>query len=687
MFLKNNHAVFSLILLLALPVYLTAAFSDARQKMERGEVHRAIEILETGMKRDPHNPERLRLLYRAYRRLGNAEKAEKYLQERIRLANEKHPLICELARLYFDSGRDQDALDLVDAVIQDRPHDIEALYLAGRFRQRLGRLFRVEPYYRRVLRRQPEHLPTLLAYTALLLEDVDGGPHYNRAESLLKRIRHAHPKDPRGYITAARYRLGRREYDQALDRLRTADRLQPDQLVVQRLLLDVYLKRGETGKALRMVQALLKRDDNNHVFVYNRAVLLRRREKQMDAYRGFRKAFTMTPSSPVYRAAWETALLSAADSDITSTDNRDAAAYHLRKGARAAKNDLVPQALDRYWYAVRLNKGAMAPRVKLAMLYRDHNRYERYSRLLRVLERYGDRPDHYRILAQYADKLLSRQLRKRHEIDSLKRTPAPLWLRRVNTTGGPYLGLDRILKKYAIDNVSIPFSGRLYTLRADKQDDYRFFLDMDCIYRDRGFDLLVDLKNRQGERLRQYYRRITENTSFFTALTEVYRELLTTLPIKGQILKKLPQGRILVNVGRDDGVTEKSRLTVYKHPRRLYRPFQRAETPEPIGTAQPVRINERLSLFEMDDILAARDVRVDDPAAVTASEEESTAAAAGDASAEDTTPAIRLPAFDPADYPGGLAGLYRRYGWVLIFPLAAAAVILMRRVNRHANRQ
>lgn len=338
------------------PQFNLAALDVAEGKTERAE-QRYLSILE----QRPNETRAMTGLSQIAEKAGDIEMAIKWLDQ-VRTIDQKNVSAqLTLITLYQRVGRDREALQLAIALEEKNPKNLDVLEAKSQTETATGQTaksintlrgasFLAKNLPRRLLRianrqiklrdfegarsslktlisRNPDYLP---AQTALVkLEDQSGGTE--KALEMAEVLRTAYPKYPIGDLLVGDMltKLGRHDDAEAaflaglrkgngslfairlyqvrkrqgksalaLDQLKKWDQENPGRPAVQRVLAAAYMSSGETDKAIRAHEAVLKQRPKDPA-VLNNLALLYLRKGDARAIEVAERAIALAPSSPI----------------------------------------------------------------------------------------------------------------------------------------------------------------------------------------------------------------------------------------------------------------------------------------------------------------------------------------------------------------------------------------------------
>lgn len=274
----------------------------------------------------------------------------------------------ELAELYFQTGRTQDAIDELEEVVKRNPQDTDARRLLGRI-------------YLRSLGETPQGQGARRAQSNML----------SRATTQFEKITELDPKDADSLLALGRlYRLSN-DFTKAEATLKKALAVEPENEEVLVTLSELYSDLGDSRSATELLEKLSKRNTNPALL----ARLGHSYERSHDnpkAVEAFRKALEQDPKNPEYMKALGTNLLYSEKTDeaikvlqqAAQADPQDPSTF-LRLGqAYRSKRD-YDKSLENLKKAQGLAPESMEVVYNLALLNEVQGRSDEAERLLKKL--------------------------------------------------------------------------------------------------------------------------------------------------------------------------------------------------------------------------------------------------------------------------------------------------------------
>lgn len=374
--------------------------SRLKRRMEEGirlmrekKWEEAIRLFEEMAKQSPQQEEIFFRLGVSYMELGRFPKAEEALKRAIRLNPEDVRPYFQLAGLYEQTQRLQEALDLYDRVIQVDPlgegaqiglfkkYLVQGILMAragdfdgalrffksaaeidpgnpdphyniGRVYQRKGEEAKAEEAFQKVIELAPQYQPAYLEIGDLYQRQT----RFQEALQAFIAAAQLNPNTPGGRNAQAKIpflqgillaQSGRAE--EALREFQQALRISPDPAPIYFNIAQVYLRIGDFENAEAALNRTLEVDPRNQGAFLNLGILYERQGKLEEALRAYESARDVQPASP---------------------DGVNAAvSAHTVRGKRAIEAEKLDEALEEFKQAVAMQPKNPANYFNLALLH------------------------------------------------------------------------------------------------------------------------------------------------------------------------------------------------------------------------------------------------------------------------------------------------------------------------------
>jgi tetratricopeptide (TPR) repeat protein len=285
-----------------------ARFTLARAYLATGEAEKGRLQLEHALEARPDFlPARLALVQLAMRR-GDVRTALSYAQELRRLNPDSSVGMLLEATSYLRMGMFEESRQLLDNILKTNPNDTEALLELGVLNLARKQYSEAEPPFRRAYVLDPSNLRGLEGVTEIrfmmqqpekavdaVAAEVASEPQrrdlrrelalvevrarqYDKAigdfQAVLDQFKNS-PAEQAEILTRIGETYGLTgDYARAIDSLKKANQLGPDNVVSQTILASLYERAGKKQEALAAYQAALKLDPNNAAALNNAAFLM-----------------------------------------------------------------------------------------------------------------------------------------------------------------------------------------------------------------------------------------------------------------------------------------------------------------------------------------------------------------------------------------------------------------------------
>ncbi|MDE0300373.1 MAG: tetratricopeptide repeat protein [Candidatus Poribacteria bacterium] len=222
--------------------------------VDLGDDEKGIEILREILLEHPDNVDANYWIGIAYQKQDDLERAYPYLKKATALVPGR------IARQYFAMGQYDEAIDILEDVLNDDPENVEAVYWAGLAYEGLGNNQKTEFYLRQAISLAPKYADALNALGYFFAEN---GTNLEEAVDLIKMALKESPKQA-SYIDSLGWAFFKQgKLDEALEQLEIAMRLMPESAEIQDHLGDAYMKKGLKDKAIAAWQRAIRLEPNN----------------------------------------------------------------------------------------------------------------------------------------------------------------------------------------------------------------------------------------------------------------------------------------------------------------------------------------------------------------------------------------------------------------------------------------
>lgn len=276
----------TLILLLAVLSLCFQQASDATARFNRGyelqqqdKLSEAAAEYRAALKLNPDYVEAQANLGVVLARLGNYEEAITAYESALRLAPQLTPILLNLGIAHFRANRFEKAAEIMEKFLSVRPDSLQARQLLGLSLVELGRDAEAIPQLEATLKSVPRDAAVLYALGLAYLRAGKPG-----LRSTLERLADFPAGLPALHLLQGQAMLGNQEYEQALEELNEAARLNRDLPRVHYSLGLAYLKLNRNREAIASFEEELRRKPQDFSTLYYLA-FLQEAEGNLDAAR------------------------------------------------------------------------------------------------------------------------------------------------------------------------------------------------------------------------------------------------------------------------------------------------------------------------------------------------------------------------------------------------------------------
>jgi len=319
---------------------LSGRLQAAAGLLRQGRAAEAAPLLRECAQRWPASADARRLHGLALRDCGDLAGAESELRVALVLAPGSGPAAVALADLLLDTGRAELALEAITPLASARNADLNVLTTFAGALKALGRLPEAIAAYERGV----AVAPTSAVAEHNLASVLGDAERFAEAETTARRALAKGLDAPEVWLVLGRALMGLRRHDEAEAALRKALARRPDYVDAHASLIQlVWMRTGDTGRALAAVSAALRADPRNAGLVLRKVELLDYAGDQAGAH----AALAPLVSSPEAEPG-----LHVAASRLLGRSDPARAVWHAGIAARALPGDYVAQsALCEAWLA------------------------------------------------------------------------------------------------------------------------------------------------------------------------------------------------------------------------------------------------------------------------------------------------------------------------------------------------
>lgn len=286
------------LLRVAMPRHPQTLYVDARLALIDGDLKLARERVQQLLRMAPEQTGVLQLAAAIEAQAGWMLLAESYLQKALQIDPGLTTARRDLAQIRLRLGQPQRALQMIEPLVQPDSSDAEALALAGEARLQSGDAPAAEALYQRAARLTPADSRVRTALAMVNLARGDAASAFAQLDAIA-----ADTPDTAAEMAMLSARLKRGETDAALRVLDAMERKQPGSATVAELRGLVYGRRRQFGPARAALEAALQREPSRYSAIARLAALDVREGQPARARRRFEAVIAADPRNAAARMA------------------------------------------------------------------------------------------------------------------------------------------------------------------------------------------------------------------------------------------------------------------------------------------------------------------------------------------------------------------------------------------------
>ncbi|HTX72786.1 MAG TPA: tetratricopeptide repeat protein [Rectinemataceae bacterium] len=464
------------------------------------------------------------------------------------------------------------ARSVFSGVTATRPNDIDARFGMALLDLAAGKKTEARLKLEDSLRLSPQNARALLSLAVIASDQ--GRPA--DAEAFIERALRYHGSEPRTQYVAARLSADRGDLTDAVFHARTALDLKPDYAAARLLLGSLMYDSGSYDQAIALMRDAVARNRKDGLAWYTLGMAQVGAGRTTDALYSLKTAVALRPDDEMVRIALEDAVVDGTTVEDSSRDGY--AQWHFQRGADFEDRSYFDQALFEYRRGLVINPYSVPGRLRYANLLKERGFPGKYFDELGFIKDNGKPTQDILDAIEIYDSLLSDSVGRSWSVDenALPKRPYKLALFFEPQAGGRIHTADedlllRYLKELLaastrVSVVSLP--ARVGSLseafRRAREAEADYFVILKSQENEREIALQCELRvARTGSPAASFSAYRTGNDRVKNALSRIVDLLGSSLPPYGSLLKR-SQDRVLVDLGRADGLKEGDKLTVLK---------------------------------------------------------------------------------------------------------------------------
>ncbi len=525
--------------------------------------------------------------------------ALKYLKDSSTLQNLKGFSLIGLGRL-------EEAKSIFLSVLASFPNDVDARFGLAELDLFNGRISGAEKYYKDALSRQVQNKKALLS---LALISYELG-NKTASKDYLSQALLYHNGESEVHYFASYVAVMDGNLSEAENHCRNAVLLSPKNDKFLELLSLILYNRSKYNEAMEICDKRIALNRNTSLAWYVKAKIFEKQGKPEDALRSYETGLEIQSADEVMRTSMENLITSALN--IEDTRRSTWAQPHIKKAKEAMASFLSDRASYEYKRALRLNPLDASSRLLYADLLLQEKKMEAYVSQLTFIKSQGNTIQKVEDTIESYSSLLKNTLPSVWGID-------PFYLDKTRYSLGLYYTSAQVqllhpdsvqvtaqLLKETFESqgflrtsvISSPVAGYAEAFRFARTASLDFFalVDFDETQRDVAISLqLYSAKTGSSVGTVSVYR--TGNGRYSLAVQKVVSSVTALFPVKGTILER-SGSKVLVDIGKNDGVVQDAVYTIIKSGELVFEPSSIALTFNPsavLGTLTITTVGEDIS--------------------------------------------------------------------------------------------
>ncbi|WP_028973165.1 tetratricopeptide repeat protein [Spirochaeta cellobiosiphila] len=318
------------------------SYREASKAVDQGDYLLAVEKYNDALSDNPYYLDAYLGLGRAYFYLDEWDESLFYIQKARDLEPKRIPPMIWEARVLAAQGKSEEAKKQLDQILQDQPHNLDAVKVQGEIALLDNQLRRALSYYSTILNQNPSDRVSLLA--RLLIYERLG--EQDKALVDLRKVVRLFDNLPEVNHVAAVYYYNIGDWDRSLTYIKRALSFIPDSFDFLNLQSLLYMHKDEFLLAQEVILQLMQEEPDNIELRYNLGFCYYKLGDIDKALIQWQGALKQNPDSEIIRYSLEEIV-----SDNFGFDNdyrKDLASYHFETGQNNYINNQFMSALREY---------------------------------------------------------------------------------------------------------------------------------------------------------------------------------------------------------------------------------------------------------------------------------------------------------------------------------------------------
>jgi tetratricopeptide (TPR) repeat protein len=571
-----------------------AASGDARAHVAAGDALRfsedwypAIDEYLAAVDRNPSFGAAYEGLAECYYELGEYDQALSYVRKAAPFLKGDTALANLEGFVRIGLGDLAGARKAFSSVAAALPNDLDARFGLSLLDLSAGKKTAARERLEESLRLAPQNGRALLS---LALVSSDQG-RAEEAQALVEKALRFHGSEPRTQYVAACLAAASGDRDKAVFHARSALDLKPGYSDARLLLGGLMYSSGSYDQAIALMREAVARDRKNGMAWYTLGMAQEGAGKKPDAIYSLKTACSLRPDDEIARIALE---LVVTDSTSSEDPSREAYAdWHAARGKEFEDRSSYDQAIFEYRRALRIYPYSKKARTLYAGMLKARGFPGKYLAELRFLQENGKADQPVLDAIETYGSLLSESVGRSWKVDedALPKRPYKIALlgaspaagadslrdggRAAATAAGEHVGGRQLVLRYLRDIlasssraevIGSPSEASSFSeaFRAAREAEADYFALIAVKETERDVELDVDLRvARTGSPASSFKAYRTGNDRLKNSSARVAELLVSSLPPLGALVKR-SQDKVLVDLGKADGLAPGSKLLVVK---------------------------------------------------------------------------------------------------------------------------
>jgi tetratricopeptide (TPR) repeat protein len=532
----------------------------------------AIDDYLAALGRNPSYGEAYEGLAECYYELGEYDQSLSYVRKAAPFRKGDRALVNLEGFVRIGLGDLAGARAAFSSVVSALPNDLDARFGLSLLDLSAGKKSSARERLEESLRLSPQNGRALLSL-ALIASDQG---RKAEAEALVEKALRSHGSEPRTQYVAASLAAAAGDFEKAAFHARSALDLKPGYSEARLLLGELMYSSGSYDQAIALMREAVARDRKNGLAWYTLGMAQDEAGKRSDAIYSLKTAAGLRPDDEVTRIALE---LVVTDSTNAEDDSRAAYAdWHVTRGTDFEDRSSYDQAIFEYRRALTLYPYSKKARIYYAGILKARGFPGKYLSELQFLKDNNAADRDVLDAIETYDSLLVDAVGRNWGIDeeALPKRPYKLALMYQAAPGSSiHAGGQELVLRYLQDifasssrakglKLEPRVSSFAEAFRTAREAGADYFALVSVKETERDVEIGVDLRvARTGSRAYSFTAYRTGNDRLKNSAARTVELLASSLPPLGSLVKR-SQDKVLVDLGKSDGLKIGSKLVVLK---------------------------------------------------------------------------------------------------------------------------